>query len=136
MSSSIACIIYNDKKILIAHRNPTGDMGNRWEFPGGKIDEGENAEQAIIREMMEEFSVKATVHEKITETTFVHKNKECSLEAYLVSLEHDGMKTPYVLTEHTEYKWVDPQEIRNLSFVDSDLKLYPDVLEFLRKTFG
>ena len=46
------------------------------------------------------------------------------------------MKTPYVLTEHTEYKWVDPQEIRNLSFVDSDLKLYPDVLEFLRKTFG
>ena len=133
MSRSVACIIFDGKKVLIAHRNPVGDMGNRWEFPGGKIDGDESPAQTIEREMMEEFSVKAQVHEKITENTFVHKNKECSLEAYLVTLEHDGMETPFVLTEHSEYKWVFPEEIKDLSFVDSDLKIYPAVLEFLKK---
>lgn len=132
MSRSVACIIFDGKKVLIAHRNPVGDMGNRWEFPGGKIDGEESPSQAIVREMMEEFSVKAKVGEKITENTFVHKNKECSLEAYLVTLEHDGIEKPFVLTEHTEYKWVFPEEIKDLSFVDSDLKIYPAVLEFLK----
>ena len=49
MSTSIACIIYDEskKKILIALRNPTGDMGNRWEFPGGKVDAGEKDCEAI-----------------------------------------------------------------------------------------
>ena len=132
MGKSVACIIYKDGKVLIAHRNPTGDMGNRWEFPGGKVDEGETDEIAIVREMNEEFGVKAEVFEKITSTTFEHKGKNNILTAFLVSLEHDGIAKPFVLTEHTEYKWVEPSEIENLSFVDSDLKIYPEVLKFLR----
>lgn len=134
MSHSIACIIYDNesKKILVAHRNPTGDMGGRWEFPGGKLDEGENDEQAIIREMKEEFSVRATVHEKICSSTFEHRGKKCFLDAFLVSLEHDGIKIPYKLTEHSEYKWVFPEEIKNLCFVDSDMKIYPEVLKYLK----
>ena len=132
MGTSIACIIYKDRKILIAHRNPVGDMGNRWEFPGGKVDPGENDLQAVIREMKEEFGVKAEVFEKITSSVFEHKGKKNILNAYRVSLEHDGLEKPYVLTEHTEYKWVKPEEIEKLSFVDSDLAIYPEVLKFLR----
>ena len=138
MSASVACIIYDEskKQILIAHRNPTGDMGNRWEFPGGKIDEGETPSVAIEREMMEEFSVKATVHQKITSTTFEHKGKLCTLDAFLVSVDHDGLEKPYVLTEHQGYKWINPEEVRNISFVDSDLKIYPEVMDFLKKNFS
>lgn len=133
MSNSVACIVYKDGKILVAHRIPKGDMGNRWEFPGGKVDAGETDQMAIVREMREEFGVKAVPGEKITSCAFFHKEKECFLNAYLVQLEHDGIEKPYVLTEHTEYKWVFPKEIENLSFVDSDLKIYPDVLKFLEK---
>ncbi len=133
MSNSVACIVYKDGKILVAHRIPKGDMGNRWEFPGGKVDAGETDQMAIVREMREEFGVKAVPGEKITSCSFFHKEKECFLNAYLVQLEHDGIEKPYVLTEHTEYKWVFPKEIENLSFVDSDLKIYPDVLKFLEK---
>lgn len=133
MSNSVACIIYKDGKILIAHRIPKGDMGGRWEFPGGKVDEGENDESTIIREMREEFGVKAFPGKKITSCSFFHKEKECFLNAYMVTLEHDGLEKPYILTEHTEYKWVFPKEIENLSFVDSDLKIYPKVLKFLEK---
>ena len=51
MNVSVACIIFNGEKILIAKRNPVGDMGNRWEFPGGKVDPGESDFQTIVREM-------------------------------------------------------------------------------------
>ena len=132
MSSSIACIIYKNGKILIAHRIPKGDMGDRWEFPGGKVDSGETDQISIEREMMEEFGVKAFPGKKITSTTFYHKDKECFLNAYEVQLEHDGLEKPFVLTEHTEYKWVEPEVISGLSFVDSDLKIYPEVLAYLR----
>ena len=47
MSNSIACIITDKDKILIALRNPVGDMGNRWEFPGGKVDPGETDEISL-----------------------------------------------------------------------------------------
>ena len=57
MKKSIACIICNKGKVLIAHRNPTGQMGSRWEFPGGKVDDGETEQEAIRREMREEFDV-------------------------------------------------------------------------------
>lgn len=133
MSNSVACIVYKDGKILVAHRIPKGDMGNRWEFPGGKVDAGETDQMAIVREMREEFGIAAVPGEKITSCSFFHKEKKCFLNAYLVQLEHDGIEKPYVLTEHTEYKWVFPKEIENMNFVDSDLKIYPDVLKFLEK---
>lgn len=133
MSNSVACIVFKNGKILVAHRIPKGDMGNRWEFPGGKVDEGETDQIAVVREMREEFGVKAVPSEKIASCSFFHKEKECFLNAYLVQLEHDGIEKPYVLTEHTEYKWVFPEEIKKLAFVDSDLKIYPDVLKFLEK---
>ena len=77
MSRSIACIDYRDGKIFIAKRQKTGDMGGRWEFPGGKIEEGEDLVTAVVREMQEEFGVTVSVGRKITSGTFMHKEKPC-----------------------------------------------------------
>lgn len=137
MNMSIACIITNGepgetcKKILIAHRNPTGDMGGRWEFPGGKCEDGETCEVAIKREMAEEFGVIATVFEKITEGHFEHRGSPSILCAYHVTFNHDGLKKPYALTEHSEYKWVDISDVKSLNFVDSDLSIYEAVKSFV-----
>ncbi|MCH5282631.1 MAG: NUDIX domain-containing protein [Treponema sp.] len=133
MADSVACIAIKDGKILIAHRNPTGQMGGRWEFPGGKVDEGENCEQAIAREMREEFGVKAEACEKICEGEFFHNGKKNTLHAYEISLEHDGITRPFALTEHTEYKWVTIDEIPTDNFVDSDLGIYEKVKNFVEK---
>lgn len=132
MSKSIACIVYQNGKLFIAKRRSIGDMGGKWEFPGGKIEDNEAPELAIKREMLEEFSVNVSVGEKIGSATFIHSGKNCSVDAYVVQFEHDGIKVPFVLTEHTEYKWVNPLEIKKLDFVDSDLKLYPYVLDYYK----
>jgi 8-oxo-dGTP diphosphatase len=133
MKKSIACIAYKDKKILIAHRNNSGQMANRWEFPGGKVDEGETEIEAIHREMKEEFDVDVQVKEKIATSCFVHNEKKSLLEVYLVELSHDGIDKKYSLTEHSEYKWVDYKEIPVDNFVDSDLRVYPEVISFLER---
>ncbi len=132
--TSIACIAFNDKKVLIAHRNPVGQMGGRWEFPGGKAEEGENDEQAIVREFNEEFGVTVDVGDKIAEASFKHNGEVVDLHAYVIKVPHDGISKKYVLTEHTEYKWVELAEIPALNFVDSDMLLYPQVAKYLAST--
>lgn len=127
MSRSIACIDYRDGKVFIAKRQMTGDMGGRWEFPGGKIEAGEDLETAVVREMQEEFGVTVTVGRKITSGSFIHREKPCSLDVLEIRFPHDGMKERFVLTEHTDYKWEDIGEIPKLNFVDSDLSVYEEV---------
>lgn len=127
---SIACIALCGKKVLVAHRNPVGQMGNRWEFPGGKVEDGESETEGIVREFQEEFGVEVKVGEFIASAEFVHNGKTRKLHAYRIFVPHDGMKEKYVLTEHTEYKWVDFSEIEDLEFVDSDLLIYPEVRKY------
>ena len=130
-SASIACIAYENSRIFIAHRNPSGVMGGRWEFPGGKVEGSETDEQACVREMQEEFGVTVTVGEKIAEGSFVHNGVSCTLHAYRIMLPHNGIIKKFALTEHSGYDWVEPSEIPELTFVDSDMNIYPQVLEYL-----
>ena len=127
MSRSIACIDYRNGKIFIAKRQMVGDMGGRWEFPGGKIEEGEDLETAVIREMQEEFGVTVSVGQKITSGTFTHRNKPCTLDVLEIHFPHDGITERFTLTEHTDYKWAGLDEIPSLNFVDSDLSVYDAV---------
>lgn len=129
--TSVACIAFDGKKILIAHRNPSGQMGGRWEFPGGKVEAGESDEQAVIREFQEEFGITVKVGEKIGETFFMHCDEQVALHAYEITVPHDGMTEKYVLTEHTEYRWASPAEIPALNFVDSDMLIYPAVVKWI-----
>ena len=131
MSRSVACVDYRNGKILIARRKDGGDMGNRWEFPGGKIEEGEDFITAIKREMMEEFGCGVQVFDKIADAEFKHHAQNCSVFAFRVKMENDGIENPFILTEHTEYKWIKPDEIKDLSFVDSDMALFPQIKKAL-----
>ncbi len=127
MSRSVACIDFRAGKVFIAKRQNTGDMGNRWEFPGGKIDQGEDFEKAIKREMQEEFGVSVDVGPYIASTSFMHKGKECFVDAFSVHFHEDGIERKFKLTEHTDYCWEDIDKIPELNFVDSDLQLYPAI---------
>ena len=88
MSRSVACIDYRDGKILIAKRIVRGDMGGRWEFPGGKIEEGEDYSTAIKREMQEE-KLKAR-YDKL--------QKECiEKDERIKQLEHENKRLRFSL---------------------------------------
>lgn len=128
-SRSAAGIVLKNNKIFIAFRVPVGAMGERWEFPGGKVEDGESYEETLIREYKEEFALDVTVGRHIADASFVHDGKTIDLAAYEVIFSDDVQKI--VLSEHTETRWVSIDEIKQLSFVDSDMLLYNAVAEWV-----
>lgn len=141
MKKSVACLVLGKtlqtkNKILIAHRIQKGQMGGRWEFPGGKVDEGENDKEAIAREMLEEFGENVLIGEEIGGAEFENNGDTRALTAYEVFFVNDGIEKPFSLTEHTETKWVDFEKLPVDNFVDSDLKLLPMVKKYIEKNYG
>jgi 8-oxo-dGTP diphosphatase len=130
MKQSIAGIIYHEGRFLIGLRLPVGEMGNRWEFPGGKVDPGETPEMAIVREFREELGVEAIPLKLLTSVKFTNKGGIVELLAYTISL---SSTTGFVLTEHTETRWATMDEISRLDFVDSDRLLFPAIMDWCEK---
>lgn len=127
---SVAGIVYYDSLILIGKRLPTGSMGGRWEFPGGKVEEGEDFVEALVREFKEEFSIDIRVGEKLAEAEFTHKGIISDLFAYRVFFLNDN--PTWVLSEHDQIKWATIDEIKTLQFVDSDLLLIEQIEKSLK----
>ncbi|GHV87929.1 NUDIX hydrolase [Spirochaetia bacterium] len=118
---SVAGIAVEGKKLFVARRVPGGDLGEKWEFPGGKAEEGETDEEALVREFQEEFGIRVTVGPLLASAVFEHRGQSLTLHAYLITLSsHD-----FTLSEHTEWDWVTIEGIEQLDFAGSDLKLLP-----------
>jgi 8-oxo-dGTP diphosphatase len=128
MRQSIAGIIARDGMLLIGRRLPTGEMADRWEFPGGKIDPGESPQETIPREFLEEFGVAVAVGEFIGSARFTNRNGPSDLLAFSVLFPENA---DIALTEHTELRWATLEEIRTLPFVDSDLLLLPAIEKWM-----
>ncbi len=127
MKQSIAGIIHENGKFLIGLRLPTGEMGNRWEFPGGKVDPGETPESALKREFFEEMGIAVETGECIATARFENKSGPVTLLAYDVRIPRNA---DIKLTEHSELRWVTLDEIETLTFVDSDRLLLPRIREW------
>ncbi|MDR0602349.1 MAG: (deoxy)nucleoside triphosphate pyrophosphohydrolase [Treponema sp.] len=119
MADSVAGIVRRGKDLFIARRGEGGDLGGKWEFPGGKVEEGESDGEALIREFGEEFSAAVTVGPFLGSAVFEHRGAERTLRAYEVRFK----KGDFILREHAEWRWADPEEIKALDFADSDRKL-------------
>ncbi len=111
-----------DGLILAARRCEGGELGGRWEFPGGKTEPGESDGAAIAREFMEEFGVRVRAHRFLGETLFEHRGKSRVLAAYLTELL-PGEELE--LREHSEARWLEPRGLLDLDLADSDRKLLP-----------
>lgn len=119
MKRSVAGIVQKEGKLLIAKRLPGGSMGQRWEFPGGKVEANETDEEALIREYQEELSVSVSCGRKLASAVFYHKGDPVELNAWELFLEHEN----FVLAEHDQWRWAAIEEIPSLNFADSDLLL-------------
>ncbi|MCQ2612016.1 MAG: NUDIX domain-containing protein [Treponemataceae bacterium] len=123
----------DEPKVFIAKRNPVGQMGGRWEFPGGKVEGDEPFELTLQREYSEEFSAEIIVGNHICDGTFEHNGKINHLHAFEVSFADAELYkdlSSLVFTEHTEAKFVPLSSVGQLDFVDSDLSIYPEILKY------
>jgi 8-oxo-dGTP diphosphatase len=133
LKRSVAGIALEGRKIFIARRIMKGDMGGKWEFPGGKVEEGESDEEALVREFDEEFGVAVNPGPFLGSASFEHRGIPRLLKAYRIFFP--GGASPGLenlkLREHTEWRWVAIDEIQSLDFAPSDLKLLPGLERFV-----
>lgn len=124
---SVAGIAFKGGKLFIARRGKGGAMGGRWEFPGGKVENGENDAGALVREFQEELGISVRVGEHLGSASFEHKGSLRLLNAYEVFFPG----TEFTLAVHSEWKWASLDEIETLDFAGSDQRLLPGLRERL-----
>ena len=88
----------------------------RWEFPGGKIEDGESGYDALLREIKEEMDWDIFVGRLLGTITYEYPDFTISLEAYLCK----GGKGQFKLLEHLDYKWLKRSEISALDWTEAD----------------
>jgi len=121
----VGAIIENDKhEIFCALRSPNMVLANYWEFPGGKIEEGESPEQALSREILEEFNCSIQVGEKIEDTIHEYEKFIVHLETYKASI----IKGEPVVLEHAEIRWVPRNQLLDLNFAPADIPAIKKIL--------
>ncbi|KAA6447297.1 8-oxo-dGTP diphosphatase MutT [Bacillus swezeyi] len=113
-----AAVIHNDNnQILCALRSSIMSLPNLWEFPGGKLEEGENAREALIREIEEELGCTIEVGDLIAD---IHHEYE-KVIVNLITLHANIVKGKPEAKEHAELRWVPVRELESLEWAPADL---------------
>jgi 8-oxo-dGTP diphosphatase len=112
-------IIIHKNKILITQRGAGSDHPLQWEFPGGKIKQGESAEDCIKREIKEELDVGIEIILKMIPVVHDYGFKKIRLIPFLCSIKTGELK----LNEHVDFNWVLTKEIEKINFSEADRKL-------------
>lgn len=125
MSQSVAGIIKKKNKFLLGKRKPGGSIGGKWEFPGGKVKNDEDHNQALKREFIEELNADIEIKSFIAKKDFNDTDHQFELFAYYIELITE--KISY--NEHVEFRWFTLKEIIELgsSLADSDRLLLEEL---------
>lgn len=126
MITVVAALIEKDNKYLIARRS-TGsqDVLGKWEFPGGKVEKDETEEHAIEREIKEEFEMDIKTIRFLTNNVCEYPSKTIDLRLY----ECKYLSGEFYLHDHSEYLFVDKNEIINYDLCPADIPLAEFVKE-------
>lgn len=117
MTTVIAAIILKDNKVLIAQRAEGQKLAGKWEFPGGKIEDGETPEECLKREMKEELNVDIEIGEFFGESVYHYETGPIRLVAYKARLLGGQCK----LKVHSRVEWVEPHQLANYHFAPADI---------------
>lgn len=113
----VGAVIVNDERVLAARRGPGGTLPYMWEFPGGKIEDGESPQEALAREIGEELLVDVSVGEEIVSTTHDYEFGVVTLTTYYCEL---CSGTPR-LTEHAALRWLTADELSSVEWAPADI---------------
>ncbi|UOR13602.1 (deoxy)nucleoside triphosphate pyrophosphohydrolase [Halobacillus amylolyticus] len=123
--SVVGAVIEQEDNILCALRSPSMSLPLHWEFPGGKIQEGEKPEEALVREINEELGCTIEVKRKIVETNEDNDNTTINLSTFFSEIKTG---TPLAF-EHDKIQWIHKRELNSLKWAPADIP----TVEFITK---
>jgi 8-oxo-dGTP diphosphatase len=124
-----AALIDADNRVLVAQRPPGKKLAGLWEFPGGKVDEGERPEQALIRELREELGidVREPCLAPLTFASHAYEDFHLLMPLY-VCRRWEGFVAS---REGQALKWLAARRLRDMPMPPADEPLIPALIELL-----
>jgi 8-oxo-dGTP diphosphatase len=124
MKRVVAALIVKEGKILVCQRTRHQTMPLKWEFPGGKIEEGEQPRNALHRELEEELGVNATIGDEVARIRHEYRRGYAVELRFFVVREYAGDLENRIFRD---MHWAHPAELPSFDFLEADLKLVSDL---------
>ena len=118
----VAAVIHSQGKVFATQRG-YGEFKDGWEFPGGKIEEGETPEEALKREISEELDTLIEVEEKIMTIDYDYPQFHLTMHCYWCSVKEGDL----VLKEAEDAKWLSLQELDSVDWLPADKVLIEEL---------
>ena len=123
----VSCaVIEHEGKVLAAQRSATLSLPLKWEFPGGKLEEDETEEEALIREIMEELNVEVEIGVRLPLSIRDDGWREIQLVPFVCQL----LTFEIQLIDHEEIRWLAPDEMYDLDWAEADYAIIKNYLEY------
>ena len=114
-------IEFDEKGRILTCRRPSQDAwAGWWEFPGGKVDEGESASAALVRELMEEIGISSNPRNLVESTTFEYEDRTVRLQIWNCGIVDEK---EIILNEHDESRWLSRDELMDVKWLPADLPI-------------
>ena len=124
-----AALVFNNGKIFATKRgdSPFPYVAHKYEFPGGKIEEGERGEDAVKRELVEELNMDVKVGGLFATERFEYPDFSITLSVYECE-----MLSSFSLLEHESYAWISPKDLDANTFAPADR----EIIQTIKRVFG
>ncbi len=120
-------IVWHQQRVLAAQRSERMRLPLKWEFPGGKLEEGEHPEAGLIREIKEELNI--TIHpiHALPAAPYLTGKQPLTLLPYVCT--YNG--APIVPMEHQQVVWLPPHELHKLDWAEADIAVIDSFMAWL-----
>ena len=123
----VAAIIVDSGNVFATQRG-YGEFKDGWEFPGGKIEEGETPQEALVREIKEELDTEITVGKLLDTVEYDYPNFHLSMDCFICEVKTGDL----VLKEHEASKWLTKETLNSVDWLPADLGLVEKIREYLK----
>lgn len=124
----VACaVIVFGNRVLAVKRGPRMKMAGKWEFPGGKIEEGEDPQETVVREIKEELSIRIVVSASWPTEYHDYGEFQIELMPFLCTTQDENPK----LAEHESFLWLDQKTLFGPDWAEADLPVRDRAAQWL-----
>ena len=128
MVEVVAALIWQGDKFMICQRPAHKARGLLWEFVGGKVEQGETKEQALIRECQEELAVTLSVGDIFMDVVHEYPDLTVHLTLFNATLAYGEPQK----IEHNDIQWITPREIPNYDFCPADEEILDTIIRLAK----
>ncbi len=125
MKRVVAAVIVKQGRVLVCQRTKHQTMPLKWEFPGGKIEEGEQPRDALRRELDEELGIRATIGDEIMRLQHRYPNGMSVELRFFIVREYQGEMQNKIFRD---LQWAEPKDLQTYDFLEADESLVKDLV--------